>query len=85
VSARLHGVPLGHEQRVVRRHGLPHEASSPNACRVVDSRRAVVLVVQVLLPREVLCPLVSGDVEVRFLKQLFGGGRRFLQYGSDEG
>jgi hypothetical protein len=36
-------------------------------------------------PDEVLSPFVSGDVEVRFSKQLFGGGRRFLQYGSDEG
>jgi hypothetical protein len=35
-------------------------------------------------PNEVLIPFVSGDVEVRFSKQLFGGGRRFLQYGSDE-
>jgi hypothetical protein len=34
---------------------------------------------------EVLGPLISGDVEVRLSKQLFGGGRRFLQYGSDEG
>jgi hypothetical protein len=34
---------------------------------------------------EVLGPLVSGDVEVRLSKQLFGGGRCFLQYGSDEG
>jgi hypothetical protein len=32
-----------------------------------------------------LGPLVSGDVEVRLSKQLFGGGRRFLQYGPDEG
>jgi hypothetical protein len=36
-------------------------------------------------PDEVMGPFVSGDVEVRFSKQLFGGGRRFLQYGSDEG
>jgi hypothetical protein len=36
-------------------------------------------------PDEVLSPFVSGDVEVRFSKQLFGSGRRFLQYGSDEG
>jgi hypothetical protein len=36
-------------------------------------------------PDEVLGLFVSGDVEVRFLKQLFGGGWRFLQYGSDEG
>jgi hypothetical protein len=36
-------------------------------------------------PDEVLGPFVSGDVEVRFSKQLFGGGQRFLQYGSDEG
>jgi hypothetical protein len=36
-------------------------------------------------PDEVLSPFVSGNVEVRFSKQLFGGGRRFLQYGSDEG
>ena len=34
---------------------------------------------------EVLGPLVSGDVEVCLSKQLFGGGRRFLQYGSDKG
>jgi hypothetical protein len=34
---------------------------------------------------EVLGPLVSGDVEVCLSKQLFEGGRRFLQYGSDEG
>jgi hypothetical protein len=34
---------------------------------------------------EVLVPLISGDVEVRFSKQLFRGGWRFLQYGSDEG
>jgi hypothetical protein len=33
---------------------------------------------------EVLGPLVSGDVEVRLSKQLFRGGQRFLQYGSDE-
>jgi hypothetical protein len=36
-------------------------------------------------PDEVLSPFVSGDVEVHFSKQLFGGGRCFLQYGSDEG
>jgi hypothetical protein len=36
-------------------------------------------------PDEVLGPLVSGDVEVRFSKQLFRGGWRFLQYGLDEG
>jgi hypothetical protein len=36
-------------------------------------------------PDVVLSPFVSGDVEVRFSNQLFGGGRRFLQYGSDEG
>jgi hypothetical protein len=33
---------------------------------------------------EVLGPLISGDVEVYLSKQLFGGGRHFLQYGSDE-
>jgi hypothetical protein len=36
-------------------------------------------------PNEVLGPFVSGDVEVRFSEQLFGGVRRFLQNGSDEG
>jgi hypothetical protein len=36
-------------------------------------------------PDEVLSPFVSGDVEVRFSKQLLGGGRRLLQYGSDKG
>jgi hypothetical protein len=34
---------------------------------------------------EVLGSFVNGDVELCFLKKLFGGGRRFLQYGSDEG
>jgi hypothetical protein len=34
---------------------------------------------------EVLGPLVSGEVEVYLSKQLFWVGRRFLQYGSDEG
>jgi hypothetical protein len=34
---------------------------------------------------EVLSSFVGGDVEVGFPKQLFGGSRRFLQYGSDEG
>ena len=34
---------------------------------------------------EVLSSLVGGDVEVGFPKQLLGGSRRFLQYGSDEG
>jgi hypothetical protein len=36
-------------------------------------------------PDEVLGLLINGDVEVRFSKQLFGGGWCFLQYGSDEG
>jgi hypothetical protein len=36
------GVPLGHERRVVWRRGLLREASSPNACRVVGSRRVMV-------------------------------------------
>jgi hypothetical protein len=85
VSARLHGVPLEHERQVVRHHGPLHGASSPNTCRTAGSRRAVVSVVQVSPPDEVLGPFVSDDVEVRFSKQLFGGGRRFLQYGSDEG
>jgi hypothetical protein len=34
---------------------------------------------------EVLGPLIYDDVEVCLSKQLFGGGRHFLQYGSDEG
>jgi hypothetical protein len=34
---------------------------------------------------EVLSPFVGGDVEVHFLEQLLGGGRRLLQYSSDEG
>jgi hypothetical protein len=48
VSARLHEVPLEHERRVVRQHGPLHEASSPNACQATGSRRAEVLVAQVL-------------------------------------
>jgi hypothetical protein len=34
---------------------------------------------------EVLGTFIGGDVEVRFPEQLFGGGQRFLYYGSDEG
>jgi hypothetical protein len=48
---RLHGVPLGYERRVVRQRGLLREASSPNACRVVGSRRVMVPAVQALLLR----------------------------------
>jgi hypothetical protein len=36
-------------------------------------------------PDEVLSSLVDGDVEVGLPEQLLGGGRRLLQYGSDEG
>jgi hypothetical protein len=36
-------------------------------------------------PNEVLGSLVRGDVDVRLPEQLFGGGCRFLEYGSDEG
>jgi hypothetical protein len=34
---------------------------------------------------EVSGSLVGGDIEVGFPEQLFGGSRRLLQYGSDEG
>jgi hypothetical protein len=34
---------------------------------------------------EVLGPLICGDVDVRLPKQLFRGGRRLLEYGSNEG
>jgi hypothetical protein len=34
---------------------------------------------------EVLSSFIGGDVEVGFPEQLFGGSRRFLQYGTDEG
>jgi hypothetical protein len=34
---------------------------------------------------EVLSSFVGGDVEVRLLEQLLGGGRCLLKYGSDEG
>jgi hypothetical protein len=34
---------------------------------------------------EVMSPFVGGDVEIRLPEQLLGGGRRLLQYGSDEG
>jgi hypothetical protein len=33
---------------------------------------------------EVLGPLIHGDVDVRLLEQLFGGGRCLLKYGPDE-
>jgi hypothetical protein len=39
----LREVLLGRERRVVRQRGLLHEASSPNACRVVGSCRIVVM------------------------------------------
>jgi hypothetical protein len=42
---RLREVLLERERRVVRRRGLLREASSPNACRVVGSRRVAVPVV----------------------------------------
>jgi hypothetical protein len=32
-----------------------------------------------------MSPFVGGDVEIRLPEQLLGGGRRLLQYGSDEG
>jgi hypothetical protein len=47
----LHGVPLGNERQVVRRREPRREASSPNVCRVVGSRRVVVPVVQASFPR----------------------------------
>jgi hypothetical protein len=34
---------------------------------------------------EVLGPLIRGDVDVRLLEQLFGGGRCLLKYGPDKG
>jgi hypothetical protein len=34
---------------------------------------------------EVLGLLVHGDVDIRLLEQLFGGGRCFLKYGPDKG
>jgi hypothetical protein len=33
---------------------------------------------------EVLGPLIHGDVDIRLLEQLFGGGRCLLKYGPDE-
>jgi hypothetical protein len=63
----------------VTRHLLPmlvgllvHVASWCRWCRLCSSD-------------EVLSPFVGGDVEVRLPEQLFGGSRRLLQYGSDEG
>jgi hypothetical protein len=47
----LREVLLGRERRVIRRRGLLHEASSPNACRVVGSCHVVVPPVQALLLR----------------------------------
>jgi hypothetical protein len=47
----LRKVLLGRERRVVRRRGLLHEASSPNACRVLGSCRVVVPPVQASLLR----------------------------------
>jgi hypothetical protein len=79
VSARLREVHLGHERWVAQRCGPLHEASSPSACRFVGSRHVVVP------SDEVLSSFVGGDVEVRFLEQLLGGGWRLLQYSSDEG
>jgi hypothetical protein len=66
VSARLRGVHLTHERRVVQQREPLHEASSPNACRVAGSCHATVQMEQASLPDEVLSPFVGGDVEVRF-------------------
>jgi hypothetical protein len=51
VSARLRGVRLGHERRVVQRHGPLHEASSPSACQSAGLRHAVVQMEQASLHR----------------------------------
>jgi hypothetical protein len=75
---RLRGVPLGHERRVVQRHGLLHEASSPSVCRSAGLRHAMVQMEQASFPNEVLSQFVGGDVEVHLPEQLFGGGRCLL-------
>jgi hypothetical protein len=45
------GVRLGHERRVVQRHGPLHEASSPSACQSAGLRHAVVQMEQASLHR----------------------------------
>jgi hypothetical protein len=45
----------------------------------------VARVARISCPDEVLGPFIRGDVDVCLPEQLFGGGWRFLEYGSDEG
>jgi hypothetical protein len=85
VFVRLRGVPLGHERRVVQGMDLFTRPLLPTLVgllvRVTSRRRWR----RFCSPNEVSGPFVSGDVEVRFSKQLLGGSRRLLQYGSDQG
>jgi hypothetical protein len=85
VYVRLREVLLGRERRVVGGVDfftrpllstlvglLVRVASRCRWCRLCSSD-------------EVLSSFVGGDLEVGFSKQLLGGSRRLLQYGSDEG
>jgi hypothetical protein len=80
VSVPLCVVHHGLERRVAQRCAPPRGAPAP-----------IWLLVRVTLWRgfcasdEVLGPLICGDVEVYLPEQLFGSGRCFLEYGSDEG
>jgi hypothetical protein len=61
---------------------LPREAFSPNTCPAAGSWcrwRGF------CAPDEVLGSLVYDDVDVRLPEQLLEGGRRLLEYGSNEG
>jgi hypothetical protein len=79
VFARLRRVHLGHERRADGMDLFPMLVGL--LVRVAPRCRWR----RLRSPDEVLSPFVGSDVEVRFSKQLLRGGRRLLQYGSNEG
>jgi hypothetical protein len=85
VSVRLHGVPLEHEDGWSSGMGLFMRPLLPTLVGLLVHVTSWCWWRRFCSPDEVLGPFVSSDVEVCFSKQLFGGGRRFLEYGSDEG
>jgi hypothetical protein len=85
VFVRLRGAHHGLKRRVVRRRVPPHEASSPAPVRLLVRIALWCGWCRFRTSEEVLGPLICSDVEVCLSTQLFGGGGRFLQYGSDEG
>jgi hypothetical protein len=78
VSTRLRGVPLEHERRVVEPHEPLHEALLPTLVGLLVRVTPRCRRSRLRSSDEVLSPFVGGDVEVRFLERLLGGGRCLL-------